>query len=106
MKRQVRYSGADPQWASTVNCVLPARAVAAARLPAQQVSGFLATVAAEIFLQQVDHRPEVAGLLDIDLEQVAQIVERRRRGTEPALLLDRGGFGVALHGDQPAQHRA
>jgi len=48
----------------------------------------------------------MAGLLDIDLEQVAQIVERRRGRAEPALLLDRGGFGVALHRDEPTQHRA
>ena len=83
-----------------------ARAVAVARAAAQQVLGLLAPVAAEIFLQQVDHRPQVARLLDIDLEQVAQIVERGRGRAEPALLLDRGGLGVALHGDQPAQHRA
>ena len=83
-----------------------ARAVAVARLAAQQILGLLAPVAAEIFLQQIDHRPQVAGLLDIDLEQVAQIVERRRGAAEMALLLDRSRLGVALHDDQPPQHRA
>ena len=82
------------------------RAVAVARLPAQQILGLLAAVAPEIFLQQVDHRPQMAGLLDIDLEQIAQIVERRRGAAEMALLLDRGGLGVALDDDQAAQHRA
>src|SRR6185312_8191449 len=59
-----------------------------------------------IFLQEIDHRPKVPGLLDIDLEQVAEVVERRRGGAEPALLLDRSRLGVALHGDEAAQHRA
>src|SRR5581483_7592759 len=45
---------------------------------AQQLVGLLATVAAEIFLQQVHHRPEMAAFLDIDLEQVAQVIERGR----------------------------
>ena len=44
--------------------------------------------------------------LDVDLEQVAQVVERRRGLAEVALLLDRGGLGVALDHDQPAQHGA
>ena len=73
---------------------------------AQQFLGFLAPVAAEIFLQQIDHRPEMAAFLDIHLEQVAQVVERGRGGAEMALLLDRGGFGVALDDQQAAQHGA
>ena len=73
---------------------------------AQQFIRLLAAVAAEIFLQQVHHRPEMAALLDIDLEQVAQVVERRRGLAEMALLLDGGGLGVALDHDQAAQHGA
>src|SRR5829696_3972821 len=46
------------------------------------------------------------GLLDIDLKQVAQIVERRRGAAEMALLLDRSRLGVALHNNEATQHRA
>ena len=60
-------------------------------------------VAAEVGVQQVDHRPEVTALLDVDLEQVAQVVEARRGLAEAALLLDRRGLGVALDDDQALQ---
>src|SRR5207302_6614656 len=60
----------------------------------------------EIFLEEVDHRPEVPRLLDIDLEEVAQIVERGGGLAEAELLLDRGGLGITLHDDEAAQHRA
>ena len=83
-----------------------ARRVGAAGAAAQQLVGLLAAVAAEIFVQQVDHRPQMAAFLDIDLEQVAHVVERRRGLAEMALLLDRGGLGVALDHDEPAQHGA
>ncbi len=65
--------------------------------------GLLAAVAAEELLQQVDHRPEVAAFLDVDLEQVSQVVERRRGQAEVALLLDRRRLGVALGDDDAAQ---
>ena len=48
----------------------------------------------------------MAAFLDIDLEQVAQVVERRRGLAEMALLFDRGRLGVALDHDQAAQHGA
>src|SRR6266567_4308314 len=48
----------------------------------------------------------VPGLLDIDLEQVAQVVERGGGAAERVLLLDRSGLGIALHDDEAAQHRA
>jgi hypothetical protein len=83
-----------------------ARMVGIARRPAQQLLGLLAPVAAEILVQQVDHRPQMPALLDIDLEQVAHVVERRRGLAEMALLLDRGRLGVALDDDQAAQHGA
>jgi hypothetical protein len=73
---------------------------------AQQLLGLLAAVLPEILLQQVHHRPEVAALLDIDLEEVAHVVERRGGLAEVALLLDGGGLGVALDDDQAAQHGA
>ena len=75
-------------------------------LTLEQSLRLLAAVLAEIFDQKVDHRPQVAALLDIDLEQVAHVVEARRRCAQIALLLDRGGLRVALHDDEPAQKRA
>ena len=81
-------------------------AVGIAGAAAQQIVGLLAAVAAEIFLQQIDHRPEMAAFLDIDLEQIAHVVERGRGLAEMALLLDRGRLGVALDHDQAAQHGA
>ena len=83
-----------------------ARLVGVAGAALQQFGGFLAAVAAEIFLQDIDHRPEVAAFLDIDLEHVAHVVERRRGLAEMALLLDGGRLGVALDDDEAAQHGA
>ena len=83
-----------------------ARRVGIAGAALQQGFRLLAAVGAEIFLQQIDHRPEVAAFLDIDLEQVAHVVERGRGLAEIALLLDRGRLGVALDHDQAAQHGA
>ena len=80
-----------------------ARLVGIARVALQHLLGLLAAVAAEVGVQQVDHRPEVAAFLDVDLEEVAQVVERGRGLAEQALLLDRGGLGVALRHDQAAQ---
>ena len=67
---------------------------------------FLAAVAPEMRVQQIDHRPQVPAFLDVDLEQVAQVVERRAGESEMALLLDRRGLGVALRDDEAAQVRA
>ena len=81
-----------------------ARSLLRTRLPAQQPVSFLAAIGAEIFVQQVDHRPEMAAFLDVHLEQVAHVVERGRRLAEVALLFHRRRLGVALDDDQPAQH--
>jgi hypothetical protein len=83
-----------------------ARAVQVTGVAVQQGLGLLAAVAAEVGVQQVDHRPEVTALLDVDLEQVAQVVERGRGLAEAALLLDGRGLGVALDDDEPLQVRA
>ena len=72
----------------------------------QQLFRLLAPIASEIFLQDVDHGPEVAALLDVHLEDVAQVVERGRGIPEMPLLLDRCGLGIALNHHQPAQHGA
>jgi hypothetical protein len=69
----------------------------------EQGFGFLAAVAAEVGVQQVDHGPQVAAFLDVDLEQVAHVIERGAGQAEVALLLDRGRLGVALGHDQAAQ---
>ena len=80
-----------------------ARLVAVAALPREQVLGLVAAVAAEVRVQQVDHRPQVAAFLDVHLKQVAQVVEARAAMPEPALLLDARRLGVALRDDQPPQ---
>jgi hypothetical protein len=54
-------------------------------------------------VQQVDHRPEVAAFLDVDLEQVAQVVHARTALAEQPLLLDARRFRVALSDNQAAQ---
>src|SRR5271157_742188 len=48
----------------------------------------------------------MAALLDVDLEQVAHVIEARRRRAEEALLLDRRRLGVSLHHNEPAKERA
>ena len=58
------------------------------------------------FCRMIDHRPQVTAFLDIDLKDVAHVVERRRGLAEMALLLDRGRLGVALDDDEAAQHGA
>ena len=83
-----------------------ARRVGIARAALQQRFRFLAAVGAEIFLQQIDHGPEVTALFDVDLEQIAHVVERGRGLAEVTLLLDRGRLGVALDDHQAAQHGA
>ena len=75
-------------------------------MPLQQLFRFLAAVAAEVGVQQVDHGPEMAAFLDVDLEQVAQVVEGGTGMAEQALLFDGGGLGVALRDDEAAQDRA
>ncbi len=128
MNRVVRDSGSSELSDSDSSCDLPSRSVnivkakkssqvsigslnassmrgrvvvAAATL--EQRLGLLAAVAAEVGVQQVDHRPEVTAFLDVDLEQVAQVVQARAVRAERPLLLDAGGLGVALHDDQAAQ---
>src|SRR5262249_57977689 len=72
----------------------------------QWLLGLLTPVGTEIFLQDIDHGPQMPSLLDIDLKRVAHVVERGRGLAEMALLLDRGGLGVALDDDETAQHGA
>src|SRR5229473_988293 len=83
-----------------------ARLVGIARMARQQLLRLLAPVAAEIGVQHIDHRPEMAALLDIDLEEAPPIVERRAAVAEEPLLRDRGPLGNALRDDEAAQGRA
>ena len=60
------------------------RLVAVAALALEQLLGFVAAVAAEVRVQQVDHRPQMTPFLDVHLKQVAQIVQARAALPEPA----------------------
>src|SRR5713226_3409946 len=53
-----------------------ARLVRVSGAPLEQGIRFLAPVAAEVGVEEIDHGPEVPALLDVDLEDVAQVVER------------------------------
>src|SRR5580700_2967188 len=69
----------------------------------EQLLGLLAPLATEERMKEVDHRPEMTALLDIDLEEIAQVVEARRRESEKPLLLHRRGFRIALDDEQALQ---
>src|SRR6516162_11608874 len=45
----------------------------------------------------------MASFLDVDLKQIAQVIERRRCRPQMPLLLDRGRFGIALGDNQAAE---
>jgi hypothetical protein len=51
-----------------------ARVVLLTAAPLEQRLALLASVASEVLVQQVHHRPEVAALFDVHLEQVAQVI--------------------------------
>jgi len=83
---------------------LSAQATQELRMAAlQEFLGFFPSVAAEVRMQKIDHRPEVTAFLDVDLEQVPQVVERRTRETQVPLLFDGCRLGVALRDNQAAQ---
>ena len=52
-----------------------ARVVGVTRAASEQRFGFFAAIATEIAVQQVDHGPQVAAFFDVDLKNVAQVVE-------------------------------
>src|SRR5438128_2944091 len=80
-----------------------ARLVAVPALPIEQFFGFIASVASEVRVQQVDHRPQVTSFLDVHLKQIAQIVEAWASVAERPLLLDACRLDIALRHDQPPQ---
>ena len=71
---------------------------------AQQIVGLCPPILAEVFLQQIDHRPQVAPFLHVDLKQVAHVIQRRRGQAQKTLLFDGAGFRIALDDDQPFEH--
>ena len=82
------------------------RLVGVSRAPLEQGLGLLASVAAEVGVEEIDHGPEVPPLLDVDLEDVAQVVERGAGAAQVPLLLDRRGLRVALGDDEAAEGAA
>ena len=93
----------QPVWRGFVESAQNARFVRVAGVPLQHHLRLFATVAPEVGVQQIDHRPQVAALLHVDLEQIAQVVQRRAGGAQMPLLFDRGRLGITLRDDQPAQ---
>ena len=83
-----------------------ARVVGVAGAALEQRRRLFAAIAAEMGMQQVHHRPQMAAFLDVDLVQVAQVVERRAGVAEQMLLLDRSGLGITLGDDNAAELRA
>src|SRR5215467_2385463 len=96
----------EPVWRFFVEGAQDPRLVAIARAPLQERLGLLAAVAAEVGVEQIDHCPEVTAFFDIDLEEVAQVVDRRAGPAQMTLLLDRRGLRIALRHDQAAEHAA
>ncbi len=83
-----------------------ARLVRVAAPALQERLRFLAPVAAEVAVEQVDHGPQVAAFLHVHLEEIAQVVEAGRGLAQEPLLLDARGLGVALGHDEAAQRVA
>src|SRR6266849_1075297 len=83
-----------------------ARLVGVSRAPLEQGLGLLAPLAAEMGVEEIDHGPEVPALLDVDLEDVAQVVERGAGAAEMPLLLDGRRLRVALGDDEAAEGAA
>ena len=69
----------------------------------QQSVGFFAAIFAKVFVQQINHGPQVAAFFHIDLEQIAQVVHAGRSQAQMALLLHRCWLGVALGHDDATQ---
>src|SRR5437879_9383333 len=83
-----------------------ARLVHVAGVAREELLGFLAAVAAEVLVKYIHHRPEMPSFLDVDLEEIAHVVEGRAGVAEPVLLFDRSGLGIALGDDEAAELRA
>ncbi len=72
----------------------------------QQSIGFFTAISAKVFVQQIDHGPQVATFFHVNLKQVAQVVHARRCEAQMTLLLNRSWLGIALRHDDAAQVRS
>ena len=93
----------EPVGARLVERAEDARLVLVAAPALEERLGLFAPVAAEVRLEEVDHRPEVAPLFDVHLEEVAKVVDARARVAEHPLLLDARRLGVPLGDDEAAE---
>jgi hypothetical protein len=80
-----------------------ARFVRIAAAALEQRIGFIAAIAPKVRVQKVNHRPKMPALFNVHLKQISQVVKRRSRVTELALLLNGGRFSVALSHNDAAQ---
>src|SRR5262249_58510867 len=58
-----------------VKCAQHTRSVRITRATLKQSFSFIAAIGAKVFLQQINHGPEMTTLFYVDLEQVAHVVE-------------------------------
>jgi len=94
------HEKAQPVGSSLVEGLQDPGIVFLATASLKECLAFFATVATEVFVQQIDHGPEVTALFNVDLEEVAQVVLAGRGQTQMALLLDTRGLSIALgHND-------
>src|SRR2546426_6088239 len=93
----------EPVIAGLIKGLENTRLVGIAAATFQQSIRFIATVAAKVTVQQIDHGPQVTAFLDIYLKQIAQVVKGRTSLSQQPLLLDRGGLGVSLRDDDAPQ---
>src|SRR5882724_4833565 len=103
---EAEHEEGQPVWRRLVEGAEDTGLIGVTGAPLEQRLGFLAPVPAEVRVEEVHHGLEVATFLHVDLEEVAEVIQRRARAAEVLLLLHRGGLGVALGHDEPAQDAA
>jgi len=77
--------------------------VLVAAAPLEERLRLFTPIAAEVVLEEIDHRPEVPALLHVYLEEITEIIHGWARVPEEALLLDARRLGVALGDDEAAK---
>ena len=100
------HEEAEPVVGVLVERLQDAGLVGIAGVTLQHLFRFLAAVAAEVGVKQIDHGPQMAALLDVHLIKRTQVIKGRADHAQAALLLHRGRLGVALGDDQAAQFGA
>src|SRR6266571_4714903 len=92
-------SGTAPFWRGSLPCAISSAVRCTTRsTPISPTKRWCAS--------SVSMNRQVPAFLDVHLEDVAQVVEGRRDAPQEALLLDRGGLGVGLRDDDPAERVA